>query len=67
MELNHLTKTSITGSGDKGIVLPSSGETWVGYPWVVADGTSGLHTFARTGDNNASSSNKCYRLVWIDS
>jgi hypothetical protein len=67
MELNHLTKSSITGSSEKGIVLPSSGETWVGYPWVVADGTSGLHTFARTGDDNASSSNKCYRLMWIDS
>lgn len=67
MELNHLTKSSIVGSSEKGIVLPSSGETWVGYPWIVADGTSGLHTFARTGDDNASSSNKCYRLMWIDS
>lgn len=66
MELNHLTKSSIINSGEKGIVLPSGGETWVGYPWIVSDGTAGMHTFARTGDNTTGSNRKCYRLVWID-
>lgn len=70
MELNHLSELSMHGAKPRSFALPSAGETWVGYPYVIRDGTpygkTNLHTHARTGDNgNASKSpDSFYKLVW---
>lgn len=70
MELNHLSELSMHGSKPKAFALPSQGETWVGYPYVIKEGTTfgnkQLHTHARTGDNgNGRTAPDCfYRLVW---
>lgn len=64
LELNNLTKMSLGNSSGISFALPSGGETWVGYPYIVTDGE--LHTQSRTGDYEASSTQKFYKLVWIN-
>ena len=67
MELNHLTARSIGKSNldEVSFALPSSGETWVGYPMVIsAENGSPYNTVARTGDNNLNPQN-FYKLVWV--
>lgn len=68
MELNHLSELSMHGNKPSSFALPSAGETWVGYPYVIRDeGPSGnFRTHARTGDNGdgRTTPDSFYKLVW---
>ena len=68
MELNHLSELSMHGNKPSSFALPSAGETWVGYPYVIRDeGSSGnFRTHARTGDNGdgRTTPDSFYKLVW---
>ena len=65
MELNYLTRKSIVGFDSNPaleIALPSKGETWVGYPYIIRE-NSQFNTSVRTGDNDRSQ--PFYKLVWL--
>jgi hypothetical protein len=48
------------------IALPSDGETWVGYPYIIPGGNArGFNTPRRTGDYSASDEQSMYKLIWI--
>ncbi len=68
MELNHLTELSMHDNRPSSFALPSAGETWVGYPYVIKDaGPNGnFRTHARTGDNGngRTTPDSFYKLVW---
>lgn len=67
-ELNNLTMISMNVNGLDGadIALPSDGETWVGYPYIIPGGnTRGFNTPRRTGDYSASEEQTMYKLIWI--
>lgn len=68
MELNHLTELSMHGGKPSSFALPSAGETWVGYPYVIRDGgeKGPFRTHSRTGDNGTANRDpdSFYKLVW---
>ena len=68
MELNHLSELSMHDSKPSSFALPSAGETWVGYPYVIKDGgpSGNFRTHARTGDNGngRTAPDSFYKLVW---
>lgn len=68
MELNHLSELSMHDNKPSFFALPSAGETWVGYPYVIRDEgpTGNFRTHARTGDNGNGriTPDSFYKLVW---
>lgn len=70
LELNYLSKQSMHGANARKFSMPSNGETWVGYPYVVMDKSenenSNFRTVARTGDvgHGTKAPSYFYKLVW---